>query len=94
MGSDALFRHDSRVTTTAGSPQSADAEVPPTELVPNPCYWRTHSADQQAALSGALAEVGWIAEVTVNPTTGRNPELALSAKLTGNGACASLMPPT
>jgi hypothetical protein len=30
----------------------------------------THPSDQQAALSGALAEVGWVAEVTVNQTTG------------------------
>jgi ParB-like chromosome segregation protein Spo0J len=45
-------------------------EVPPAELVPNPHNWRTHPADQQAALSGALAEVGWVAEVTVNQTTG------------------------
>ncbi len=46
------------------------AEVAPTELVPNPRNWRTHPSDQQAALSGALAEVGWVAEVTVNRTTG------------------------
>jgi DNA modification methylase len=45
-------------------------EVAPVELVPNPRNWRTHPADQQAALSGALAEVGWVAEVTVNQTTG------------------------
>ena len=46
------------------------AEVPPSELVPNPRNWRTHPAGQQQALSGALAEVGWVAEVTVNQTTG------------------------
>jgi hypothetical protein len=45
-------------------------EAAPSELVPNPRNWRTHPSDQQAALSGALAEVGWVAEVTVNQTTG------------------------
>src|ERR1019366_10706323 len=64
-----------RVTApTASSPRRSrivgQAEVPPAELVPNPRNWRTHPADQQQALSGALAEVGWVAEVTVNRTTG------------------------
>ena len=47
------------------------ADVSPAELVPNPRNWRTHPREQQRALSGALAEVGWIAEVIVNGTTGR-----------------------
>jgi len=61
-------------------------EVAPAELVPNPRNWRTHPSDQQAALSGALAEVGWVAEVTVNRTTGHvvdghlRIELALTRK--------------
>ena len=42
----------------------------PAELVPNPRNWRTHPVDQQRALTGALAEVGWVAEVLVNQTTG------------------------
>ncbi len=46
------------------------AEVPPNELVPNPRNWRTHPADQQRAMAGALSEVGWVAEVLVNRTTG------------------------
>ena len=46
------------------------AEVAPAALVPNPRNWRTHPDDQQRALSGALAEVGWVAEVLVNRTTG------------------------
>jgi hypothetical protein len=46
------------------------AEVAPAELVPNPRNWRTHPAEQQRALAGALAEVGWVAEVLVNRTTG------------------------
>jgi DNA modification methylase len=45
-------------------------EVAPAELVPNPRNWRTHPADQQRAVGGALAEVGWVAEVLVNQTTG------------------------
>ena len=46
------------------------AEIAPSALVPNPRNWRTHPDDQQRALSGALAEVGWVAEVLVNQTTG------------------------
>jgi DNA modification methylase len=46
------------------------AEVAPGDLIPNPRNWRTHPDDQQRALSGALAEVGWVAEVLVNQTTG------------------------
>ncbi len=46
------------------------AEVAPADLVPNPRNWRTHPADQQRALAGALAEVGWVTEVIVNRTTG------------------------
>lgn len=60
------------------------AELPPGDLVPNPLNWRTHPAEQQRALAGALAEVGWVGEVLVNRTTGRvvdghlRIELALS----------------
>ena len=34
------------------------ANVAPAELVPNPRNWRTHPADQQKALTGAMSEVG------------------------------------
>ena len=60
------------------------ADVPPGELIPNPQNWRAHPPEQQRALIGALAEVGWVAEVLVNRTTGRvvdghlRIELALS----------------
>jgi ParB-like chromosome segregation protein Spo0J len=46
------------------------ADVAPSELVPNPRNWRTHPAEQQRALAGALGEVGWVAEILVNRTTG------------------------
>src|SRR6266581_1694937 len=46
------------------------ADVAPADLVPNPRNWRTHPAEQQRALTGALAEIGWVAEVLVNKTTG------------------------
>jgi len=46
------------------------ADVPPADLVPNLSNWRSHPVEQQRALSGALAEVGWVAEVLVNRTTG------------------------
>jgi hypothetical protein len=59
-------------------------DVAPGELVPNPRNWRTHPQEQQRALAGALGEVGWVAEVLVNQTTGNvvdghlRIELALS----------------
>jgi hypothetical protein len=46
------------------------ADVPPADLVPNPRNWRAHPPEQQRALAGALAEVGWVAEVLVNRTSG------------------------
>lgn len=45
-------------------------DVAPAELVPNPRNWRSHPQEQQRALAGALAEIGWVAEVLVNRTTG------------------------
>jgi DNA modification methylase len=45
-------------------------EASPGELVANPRNWRTHPPDQRVALAGSLAEVGWVAQVLVNRTTG------------------------
>jgi hypothetical protein len=45
-------------------------EASPAELLANPRNWRTHPPDQRAALTGSLAEVGWVAQVLVNRTTG------------------------
>src|SRR5437870_9928521 len=62
------------------------ADVPPDDLVPNPRNWRSHPWDQQRAVGGALSEVGWVAEVLVNQTTGHvvdghlRIELALARK--------------
>jgi DNA modification methylase len=50
---------------------TAHGEVAPSDLLPNPRNWRTHPTEQQRALAGALAEVGWVTEVIVNQTTGR-----------------------
>ena len=44
-------------------------DVPPGDLVPNPANWRRHPSEQRAALSGALDEVGWVAQVIVNRNT-------------------------
>lgn len=60
------------------------ADVPPAELVPNPRNWRTHPAEQQQALSGALSEVGWVAQVLVNRTTGHVVDGHLRVELAMN----------
>lgn len=41
------------------------------QFMANPLNWRLHPQFQQDALSGALDELGWIDEVTVNKRTGR-----------------------
>ena len=46
------------------------AEVDPSTLVANPANWRAHPKEQQAGLSAALADVGWVGTVMVNRTTG------------------------
>lgn len=43
---------------------------PARDFNPNPLNWRTHPAVQQAALSGIMADVGWVQQVVVNKTTG------------------------
>jgi hypothetical protein len=43
----------------------------PETLVPNPENYRIHGEQQQKAMAGALAEVGWVQPVTVNRVTGR-----------------------
>ncbi len=45
-------------------------EEPPEQLLANPANWRLHPKEQQQALAGALSEVGWVAQVLVNRTTG------------------------
>jgi DNA modification methylase len=46
------------------------AEVDPKTLVPNPENWRLHPKGQQEAMEGALDEIGWVQEITVNQNTG------------------------
>ena len=45
-------------------------EEAPDQLLANPANWRLHPKEQQLALTGALSEVGWVAQVLVNRTTG------------------------
>jgi DNA modification methylase len=45
-------------------------EEAPDQLVANPANWRRHPHEQQRALAGALGEVGWVAQVMINATTG------------------------
>jgi DNA modification methylase len=46
------------------------ADVAPAALLPNPANWRRHPTRQQRALVGALDELGWVAQILVNRTTG------------------------
>lgn len=45
-------------------------EEAPDQLLANPANWRIHPFEQQQALAAVLDEVGWVAEVIVNQTTG------------------------
>jgi hypothetical protein len=45
-------------------------EVAPDTLIGNPLNFRTHSAEQEATLSGVISRLGVVAGVTVNRTTG------------------------
>jgi DNA modification methylase len=45
--------------------------IDPGALVPNPKNYRRHPNRQVSALEGSLDEIGWIAPVTVNRTTGK-----------------------
>lgn len=47
-----------------------EGEPAPDQLLANPANWRIHPANQQDALSGVLAEVGWVTRVIVNRATG------------------------
>jgi hypothetical protein len=61
-----------------------EGEEDPEALLANPFNFRVHPKPQQAALNGALNELGWIQRVLVNRTTGHvvdghlRIELALS----------------
>jgi ParB-like chromosome segregation protein Spo0J len=46
-------------------------EVDPKTLIPNSKNYRRHPKGQVSALHGSLSEVGWVAPVTVNRTTGK-----------------------
>jgi DNA modification methylase len=43
----------------------------PAQIIPNPENWREHPEKQQKAMSGALAQLGWVQPVIINRTTGR-----------------------
>lgn len=43
----------------------------PRTIEPNPRNWRKHPQKQREAVHGAISELGWIAPVVVNRTTGR-----------------------
>ena len=45
-------------------------EEAPDQLLANPMNWRAHPKAQQDALSGELAEIGWVQQVLVNQRTG------------------------
>ena len=45
-------------------------DADPTELKAHPQNWRTHPADQRAALAQMLDTVGWVQDIIVNEQTG------------------------
>lgn len=45
-------------------------EEAPDQLLANPRNWRIHPKAQQAALAGALNEVGWVQDIIVNQRSG------------------------
>jgi len=45
-------------------------EEDPKSLVANPNNWRVHPKNQEAALAGSLGSIGWLAQATLNRTTG------------------------
>lgn len=47
-----------------------DGMVSVSKLVANPANWRTHPAEQEAAVEDLLKEVGWVQNVIVNKRTG------------------------
>lgn len=47
-----------------------EGEEVPDQLLAHPENWRIHPEEQQAAMEGALATVGWVQRVVVNRTTG------------------------
>lgn len=46
-------------------------EMPAGQFLAHPSNWRVHPQFQQEAMGGALSEIGWVDEVTVNRRTGR-----------------------
>lgn len=58
-----------------------EAMVDPAELAANPLNFRTHGADQQKALTGAIERLGWIQRVVVNKRSGLIVDGHLRAKL-------------
>lgn len=60
--------------------------VAPDQLLAHPFNWRIHGAVQQRLTEGALDDLGWIDEVTVNRLTGRviNGHLRVSLAMRRN----------
>ncbi|HEY8870037.1 MAG TPA: ParB N-terminal domain-containing protein [Candidatus Limnocylindrales bacterium] len=63
-------RNGSAATAVWRNRISGQGEVDPKTLIPNPANWRGHPREQQRGLAAALSEVGWVAQVMVNTTTG------------------------
>jgi hypothetical protein len=49
---------------------TGSGEETPDQLLANPANWRIHPKAQQAALAGALDQVGWVQQVLVNQRSG------------------------
>jgi DNA modification methylase len=63
-------RNGSAATAAWRNRITGQGEVDPKSLVANPANWRAHPREQQQGLAAALSEVGWVAQVLVNTTTG------------------------
>jgi DNA modification methylase len=62
----------------------------PAELAENPRNWRRHPESQQAALAGALSEVGWAGACLYNERTGRLIDGHLRRKVALDQGAASV----
>jgi hypothetical protein len=62
----------------------------PAQLAENPANWRLHPAEQLAALTDVIAEVGWAGVILFNETTGRILDGHARKKVAVEQGCAKV----